>query len=147
MVEHTTTVQVRWSDADPAGIVFYPRFFEWYDLGTETLFESLGLPWPEVFPHYGLAGIPIVESGSRFVAPVRYGDRVTIRSVVAWVKDKTFRMEHEISVRGVTCASGFEIRAWVTRPAAEGARPRATPIPAEVAAKLASDGRPGREQG
>ena len=45
MVASTLTVKVRWSEADPAGIVFYPRFFEWFDLGTEALFESLGMPW------------------------------------------------------------------------------------------------------
>jgi acyl-CoA thioesterase FadM len=47
VVEHTTTVQVRWGDADPAGIAFYPRFFEWYDIGTEALFASPGLTWAE----------------------------------------------------------------------------------------------------
>ena len=50
---------------DAAGIVFYPRFFEWYDLGCETLFAALGLPWPELFPRHGIVGVPIVESGSR----------------------------------------------------------------------------------
>ena len=88
MVEHTLTVRVRWSESDPAGIVFYPRFFEWYDLGCEALFESLGLPWPVIFPTYGIVGVPIVESGSRFAAPVRYGDSVAVRSSVAWVRTK-----------------------------------------------------------
>ena len=50
MVSNALTVKVRWSESDPAGIVFYPRFFEWFDLGTEALFESLGLPWTEMFP-------------------------------------------------------------------------------------------------
>jgi 4-hydroxybenzoyl-CoA thioesterase len=137
MAAHTTTtVRVRWSDADPAGIVFYPRFFEWYDLGTEALFEALGLPWPELFPRSGIVGVPIVESGSTFVAPVRYGDTATIRSTVAWVRDKTFRMEHEISVSGVVCARGFEIRAWVLRPSKPGAPLRAGSIPPDVVRRL-----------
>jgi hypothetical protein len=29
---------------------YYPRFFEWFDLATEALFDALGLPWPELFP-------------------------------------------------------------------------------------------------
>jgi 4-hydroxybenzoyl-CoA thioesterase len=139
MATHTTSVRVRWSDADPAGIAFYPRFFEWYDLGTETLFEAIGLPWPQLFPHYGIVGVPIVESGSTFVAPVRYGDTVTIRSTVAWVKDKTFRMEHEISVSGTVCARGFEIRAWVLRPSEPGQRLGAGPIPQDVARRMTVD--------
>jgi acyl-CoA thioesterase FadM len=35
MVRHATTVQVRWGDADPAGIAFYPRFFEWLEFVTK----------------------------------------------------------------------------------------------------------------
>jgi 4-hydroxybenzoyl-CoA thioesterase len=127
---------VRWSESDPAGIVFYPRFFEWYDLGTEAMFESLGLPWPELFPTYDIVGVPIVESGSTFLAPVRYGDVVSIRSSVGWVKEKTFRMEHEVSVGTTLCARGFEIRAWVARPDTPGGRLRTNPIPAEVARRL-----------
>ncbi len=135
-VAHESSVQVRWSDVDPAGIVFYPRFFEWFDLGCETLFAALGLPWPEAFPRYDVVGVPIVESGSRFVSPARYGDVLTIHSTVAWVKAKTFRMEHTISVGDRLCASGFEIRAWVGRPRTPGERLHARALPAEVAAKL-----------
>src|SRR2546427_1760281 len=78
--EHTTTVQVRWGDVDAAGIVFYPRFFEWYDLGCEALFASLGLAWPEAFPKYAIVGVPIVESGPRVTRPARHRDVLTIRS-------------------------------------------------------------------
>lgn len=71
VVSPTEHIRVRWSEADPAGIAFYPRFFEWFDIATEALFESVGLPWPEIFPKYRVVGVPIVESGARFVAPVR----------------------------------------------------------------------------
>ena len=137
MIANTMQVTVRWSDADPAGIAFYPRFFEWYDLGTETLFESLGLPWPATFERYRIVGVPIVESGSTFLSPARYGDVLTIRSSVAWVKDKTFRMEHEISVGARLCARGFEVRAWVRRPEAPAGPLHAETIPEEVRARLA----------
>jgi 4-hydroxybenzoyl-CoA thioesterase len=136
MIEHSTTVQVRWSDVDPAGIVFYPRFFEWYDLGCEALFASLGLAWPEAFPRYGIVGVPIVESGSKFLSPARYGDVLTIRSRVAVVTAKTFRMEHEISAGARLCSRGFEIRAWVAQPKAPGDPLHAVPIPVEVAMRL-----------
>lgn len=137
MASSTTAIQVRWSDADPAGIVFYPRFFDWYDLGSSALFESLGLPWPVLFPTYDIVGVPIVESGSRFRSPVRYGDSVSVRSEIVWVKEKTFRVEHRVSVGDRLCAEGFEVRAWVARPASPEAPLHAKPIPPEVAEKLA----------
>ena len=136
MTTHAIDVTVRWSDADPAGIVFYPRFFAWYDLGTESLFESLGLPWPETFERYGIVGVPIVECGSTFLSPVRYGDVATLRSTVSWVKDKTFRMDHDIGVGRRACARGFEVRAWVRRPDPPGGALRAESIPAAVRDRL-----------
>ena len=139
MVRHTTVVPVRWGDVDAAGIVFYPRFFEWYDLGCEALFAALGLPWPELFPKHGIVGVPIVESGSRFASPARYGDTLEVRAVVAWVKEKTFRMEYEIAVGARLCATGFEVRAWVKRPLSREDRLQAMPIPEDVVRRLRGD--------
>ena len=136
MVRHTTVVPVRWGDVDAAGIVFYPRFFEWYDLGCEALFAALGLPWPELFPKHGIVGVPIVESGSRFASPARYGDTLEIRALVAWVKEKTFRMEYEIAVGARLCATGFEVRAWIPRPKHPRDPIHAAEIPADVVRKL-----------
>jgi 4-hydroxybenzoyl-CoA thioesterase len=136
VARHTVEIQVRWSESDPAGIAFYPRFFEWYDIGCGALFEAIGLPWPVLFPRYGIVGVPIVECGSRFSAPVRYGDTMKVTSTIAWVKEKTFRVEHEITVEDRPCASGFEVRAWVARPATPGGRLHARPIPPEVVEKL-----------
>jgi len=136
VVSHTLTVKVRWSEADPAGIVFYPRFFEWFDLGTEALFESLGLRWAEMFPAERIVGVPIVESGARFASPVRYGDEVRIETTVSEVCEKTFRVEHAVSVGPRQCAAGFEVRAWVARPEHPDGALAARPIPARIAARL-----------
>ena len=61
---------------------------------------------------------------------------LTIRSKVAWVKTKTFRMEHEIAVGPRLCSQGFEVRAWVGRPKSTGEPLHARPIPEEVLARL-----------
>ncbi len=142
MVSHALTVKVRWSEADPAGIVFYPRFFEWFDLGTEALFESLGLRWTEMFPAERIVGVPIVESGARFASPVRYGDEVRIETTVSEVREKTFRVEHEVAVGSRRCAAGFEVRAWVARPEHPGGALEARPIPAGIVARLKGESRP-----
>jgi YbgC/YbaW family acyl-CoA thioester hydrolase len=133
-------IKVRWSEADPAGIAFYPRFFEWFDMATEALFESLEMPWPVLFPRYRVVGVPIVDVGARFASPVRYGDTVTVRASVSEVREKTFRVDHEVSVRERHCASGFEVRAWVAQPDEAGGRLRATALPIEVATRLKGQG-------
>lgn len=139
---HTIDIRVRWSESDPAGIAFYPKFFEWYDTSCAALFESLGLPWPVLFPQYQIVGVPIVECGSRFTSPVRWGDTMQVTSTIAWVKAKTFRVEHEVTVGGRHCASGFDVRAWVGRPLSPEEPLRARPIPAEIVAQLTKEARP-----
>ena len=67
-------------------------------------------------------GVPIVETGARFASPVRYGDEVRIETTVSEVREKTFRVEHEVSVGGRRCATGFEVRAWVAQPESPGGR-------------------------
>jgi YbgC/YbaW family acyl-CoA thioester hydrolase len=141
VVSNSVSVKVRWSEADAAGIVFYPRFFEWFDLGTEALFESLALPWPEMFPAERIVGVPIVETGARFASPVRYGDEVRIQTAVSAVHERTFRVDHEVSVGGRRCATGFEVRAWVARPESGGAL-AAKPIPPRIAARLRGEPEP-----
>jgi hypothetical protein len=59
---------------------------------------------------------------------------------VTEVKDKTFRVEHEVSVGDRQCAAGFEVRAWVARPEEPGARLAAKPLPQEIAMRLKGQG-------
>jgi hypothetical protein len=56
-VEHTTPLSVRWGDVDAAGIVFYPRFFEWYDLGCGRCSPRSACRGRAV-PRHGIVGVP-----------------------------------------------------------------------------------------
>jgi hypothetical protein len=59
-----------------------------------------------------------------------------IETTVSEVHEKTFRVEHEMSVGGRRCAGGFEVRAWVAHPESPGDALAAKPIPARVADRL-----------
>ena len=136
MLTHRLTFRVRWSEADPAGIAYYPRFFEWFDTATDAMFKSIGEDWARMFPEQDIVGLPIVEAASRFSAPVRYGDEVTIASRVTELGEKTFRVEHRLFVGETLCATGTEQRAWVGRPEQPGDRLRARRIPDAIRRKL-----------
>lgn len=140
MVSHQTAHRVRWGEADPAGIVYYPRFLEWFDEASDELFRALGLPWERFFPEQGITGLPILEVHCRFTAPLRYGDDLRIVSTIAEVRDKTLRIEHVVKHGETTCATGYEVRAWAV-PAEDGAL-RARPIPEAVAARLRGEVEP-----
>ena len=48
MLVNKRTIHVEWGDCDPLGIVYFPRYFEFFDACTNALFERVGLPKQEM---------------------------------------------------------------------------------------------------
>jgi 4-hydroxybenzoyl-CoA thioesterase len=130
---------IEWGHCDPAGIVFNARFFEFFDGCTWAMFEqALGVKahqWPSV---YGVLGIPLVDSGARFIAPARFGDVVEIASQVTAFRRSSFDLAHTITVRGATAVEGRETRVWAGRDPADPDKIKSQPIPPEVTARFQS---------
>ena len=62
MLKSTLTRRVEWGDCDPAGIVFNPQFFRWFDHGTTMLYEAAGWPKQEMLAKFDAAGCPLTRS-------------------------------------------------------------------------------------
>jgi 4-hydroxybenzoyl-CoA thioesterase len=132
---------VHFGDCDPAQIVFYPRYYIWFDQATENLFRAAGLHWEEMLEMHegGFAGVPLLGASANFMAPSKMGDDIEIESWVGEWQNKTFTIEHRVHNRGRITVEGHERRIWVVRAAERPAGIRAAPIPAEVKARLSGD--------
>lgn len=61
---------------DPAGIVFYPRFFEMINDCVEAFFEQeLDFPFAEIHRD---GAVPTAETSTRFLAPCRIGEELNM---------------------------------------------------------------------
>jgi acyl-CoA thioesterase FadM len=129
---HTTITRVRFGETDAAGIVFYPTFFAWFDVGTHGLLRAAAgeLRNPDGSPRWPL---PIVESGATFLAPLYCDDEIAIRSTVVELGTRSLRVEHVVSRGEVEVARGFEVRVFIRR---DGAVIAGAPIPQELRASL-----------
>ena len=77
MLTNTHLVTVEWGHCDPAGIVYFPNYFTYFDAGTNALFlRALGCNKFEMLKRYGIVGIPLVDVGARFMVPSTFGDIV-----------------------------------------------------------------------
>jgi 4-hydroxybenzoyl-CoA thioesterase len=129
-------IHVEWGDCDPAGIVYFPRFFEYFDACTNALFEKVGFRKAEMLKHYGLLGIPLVEATAQFHAPASFGETVTVETrIVEWGKS-SFRVEHRLYKGTVLSAEGMEKRVWAVPDAKSEKGMRASAIPEEVKARF-----------
>ena len=106
-----TTTRVRFGETDAAGIVFYPTFFAWFDLGVQTMLRDA--PGGLLADGRMRYPVPIVEAGARFTAPLFFDDAIAIRTVVASLGTSSMRFEHVVERDGVEVASGFEVRVLV----------------------------------
>ncbi len=79
-----TSLKVRFSHVDYAGIMFYPRFFENFHAVFEDMFtERLGLPYTDLLGVRRI-GFPTVHIETDFNKPFRFGE--TMRLVLDVVK-------------------------------------------------------------
>lgn len=132
---HTRTLEIGWGDCDPAGIVFHPRYFEWFDHSVHDLFAAAtGMKMAEMTAHYGIMGVPVVDVSAIFHAPCRYGDVVRIDSRVAEWKRSSFRIEHQLRHGDTLAVTGCNTRVWTGRHPGDPSRIRAVPLPPDLVA-------------
>ena len=134
MLSNTRTVHIEWGHCDPAGIVFYPRYFEIFDASTSALFErALGITKFEMIKTMEFTGWPMVQTQARFIRPTRFGDDVTVETSIKFGR-ASFEIEHKLSLNGELCVECTEKRVW-TRRDANGAL-KSLPVPEDVLAKF-----------
>lgn len=131
---NTRTVRIEWGDCDPAGIIFYPRYFEIFDASTALLFEAaLGITKFEMFKTLDFAGWPMVNTHARFLKPTRFGDDVTVASTITFGRS-SFEVVHRLSLKGELCVECTDKRVWTVRDA--DGRLTSHPVPESVLAKF-----------
>jgi 4-hydroxybenzoyl-CoA thioesterase len=139
MLTNRRPIRIEWGDCDPAGIVFYPRYFMMFDACTTHLLErGTGLSKFQLLQTHNFAGFPIVDNRARFIVPLRFGDDVTIESSITKVGRSSFEVRHAILKGDTLAVEGQEVRAWVGRDPSDPAKIKAQPIPTAVAEALRS---------
>jgi len=137
MLTNRRDVRIVWGDCDPAGIVFYPRYFEMFDTSTTALFErALGMTKFQFVKAYNSVGYPMVDTRARFLLPTRYGDDVVIETTITEIRRSSFDIRHRLMKDGELAVEGFETRVWVERDPADPDKIKAKPLPPEMVAKL-----------
>lgn len=104
-----TRIKVRFGDEDHAQIVYYPRFFHFFHVAMEELFESAGFAFRAMFDRDRL-GFPAVKIECEFQTPLRMGDEVEVEATVPHLgkKSVTFRYrvlrdEVQAAAATITC--------------------------------------------
>ena len=84
--------KVLFKHCDPAGIVFFPRYFEMINDVVEAMFSDLvGWPFEDMHPE---AGVPTAALNTVFSAPSRHGDMLDFRVELALPGRSSLKVTH-----------------------------------------------------
>jgi 4-hydroxybenzoyl-CoA thioesterase len=134
MLTNKRLVRVQWGDCDPAGIVFYPRYFEMIDASTILLFEkATGLTKVKMLEKYNGAGLALLEARAEFKVASTYGDDIEIESEITEFRRSSFFVRHTVTkVGGPLGLIGYETRLWTVRDPDDPTRLKSGTMPAEI---------------
>ncbi|MCV2887839.1 acyl-CoA thioesterase [Ruegeria aquimaris] len=103
----STEIEVRFKHCDPAGIVFFPRYFEMINDVVEDWFATdLGLPFHELVKENGA---PTAQIQATFTAPSLHGDVLSFRLTPTRIGNSS--LDYELTAH---CGDELRLRAKAT---------------------------------
>lgn len=71
---------VRFGECDPAGVTYYPVYFDWFHQAMEACFEEyLKVPYAQMIQ---TVGFPSVQTSATFKRPLPVGEHVSIQVTI-----------------------------------------------------------------
>ncbi len=111
---HRLDYPVTFGDCDPAGIVFYPNAYAWFDRTFHDWLRRFG-GHEALCRELGAVGLGLMEANARFLRPMRDGDVVSLTlSVEKWGR-KTLHLSYEGRVGDNVTVAGAEVRGLFKR--------------------------------
>lgn len=103
MTAFETTLQVRFGHVDPAGIVYFPRIFDYlHDVFEEVWEEHVGTRYYHLLLERHV-GFPLVHSDVDFDHPLRFGDRPDVLVTCFKVGRSSLGLRYRIRKDDITC--------------------------------------------
>ena len=126
-------VQLRWGECDPAGIIFYPTYFLWFDAAAWNMFAQVGYHAKRMRAEH--LAMPLVTADCEFKHPAEQQDRAVVRSRIQRWGGKSFVIGHDVMREdGTLLAQGSETRVWGRYANGPGTPLKGQPITEELKA-------------
>jgi 4-hydroxybenzoyl-CoA thioesterase len=135
MLTTRRTILIEWGDCDPAGIVYFPRYFAIFDSCTAGLFATAGLSY-ETVTTLEMVVLPMVDVHAKFMIPSKFGDEVIVESTITEFRKSSFLVRHRLYKGDVLAIECEETRVWAEKHPDGPGRLKGKTIPTEVIARF-----------
>jgi len=113
VIEHFHPIKVFYRDVDKMGIVYYSRYFEYFEESRTELLASIGLKITNV-EQYGVT-LPVISSHCDFKKSAKFEDTILVRSWVDNRPGSTLKISYMVFLKKTNdlLATGYTTHAFV----------------------------------
>jgi len=114
-IVHRIEMAVRFSEADPLGIVWHGHYIRYFEDSREDFGKKYGLAYLDVYKK-GFV-IPVVSVHCDYKRSLRYGDTVIIETVFIPQKAAKIRFEYTLTnaATGDLVATGYSVQVFLDK--------------------------------
>ncbi len=114
MIQHETRFNVRYAETDQMKFVHHSNYIIWFEMGRIGLMSSAGIFYADLERQGYL--MPVLEVGARYQKPARFGDELTMKTVIPQIPRAKIKFEYQIfNAKEELLCSGFSLHSFMNR--------------------------------
>ena len=87
-------IRIYYEDTDSGGVVYYANYLRYFERSRTELLKSVGINIAELI-NDGLFFV-VTHAEIDYKLPAEYGDLISVKAIVSWVKKASFEVRYEI---------------------------------------------------
>ena len=124
MIKSELKIRILYAHTDKMGVVYYGRYFEFYEAGRNEFLRKLGYPYSRIESQNII--LPVIEANSRYLAPARYDEEISLFTILKDIPSVRIKLEYLIeNSKKEKLAEGYTIHSFVNAKTMKPTRPPA----------------------
>lgn len=112
MIEHTSTVYVRYAETDQMMFAHHSNYIVWFEYARIELMRSIGINYCEMEKNGTL--LPVLEVKAAFKRPARFDDELKITARIPDLPRSRMKFEYQIfNKQGEFLCDGYSLHAFM----------------------------------
>ena len=124
MITSELKIRVLYAHTDKMGIVYYGRYFEYYEAGRNEFLRRLGYPYSRIESQDII--LPVIHAESDYFAPALYDDEIVLQTMLCDIPTVKIKIYYLLkNSKGEKLSEGHTIHSFVNAITRKPMRPPA----------------------
>jgi len=114
MIEYQHNVHVYYRDVDQMGIVYYTRYFEYFEEARTELLRSIGISVTDIEKNGYF--LPVISCSCKYKYPAKFDEELNIFTKITEEPRSTLKIEYIIrNSNDILCVNGETIHTFINK--------------------------------